>query len=117
MINVSMFLKKRLPPFGKMLKRKLLNNAYRDIPIFIVIESFPWKKTRFFTMNSLGLAFPPLAFPDEYEWPVNDHAVLVLDEENVTTSLLESLAKELLLANATVVCVQLITDQLIIYRK
>ena len=105
------------PPFGKLLKQKIKQKSFHDSPIFILIESYPWKKTQRFNTHSLVLAFPPHTFPEQYLWEVTGHPVIVLDECNVTTTLLERLSRALLLAQASVVCVQLYSNQLIVYRK
>lgn len=108
---------KPFPPHGKQVSEMLKKNLYKEI--FLFLGKSAWKHAQGSMQNRLKIAFPDdIGNPQDYYWGfAKGLEILAYDTSGVGLEIIRRLARELLMAGATVVRVVLICYKLIVFRQ
>ncbi len=76
----------KIPPFGKPLKNLLESGQLPRNSVYVYIGNDSWEKGRLSAISrtSRTLALPPNRKPIDYEWPVKDCDILLIETSLIT---------------------------------
>lgn len=108
----------KLPPYSHVLLEKISNKNLSKNDIFLFVGHRAWQSAKAFSLSQTVLLLPPGESPYEYQWPVINRPVLLINTGNVSEHLIKQTAHALLSSGAEIVrVIEKTTGSLTIFRR